>query len=349
MKIIKAYLTVFRAKNLAIIALTMYLMRWGILKPFAEVHQLESQITELNFFLLVLSVVFVAAGGYLINDYFDLKIDRINKPEKIVVGRFIKRRVAIVLNWVLNAIGFFIGFYVSYTIGLWQLCFIHLFLIFSLWFYSTEFKRQLIIGNFIISMAVALVPFTVALYEIPALEFYYAPKIIKIAQDYAEVDQKIKIEIGETLMELDEDPRVAYAKFRRNLFYWILAFSGFAFLLSFSREITKDAADIEGDETFRCKTIPIVFGTKNTKIIVSIIYLLVIGLLITAQQMFLKDKWTFLYVIVLLVPMLIFAMISTIRANNQLGFQRASSINKLASVIGILYAVLAHYLISGLA
>lgn len=349
MKTIKAYLTVFRAKNLAIIALTMYLMRWGVLKPFAEVHQLESQITELNFFLLVLSVVIIAAGGYLINDYFDLKIDRINKPEKIVVGRFIKRRVAIVLNWVLHSIGFLLGLYVSYTVGLWQLCFIHLFWIFAMWFYSTDLKRKLISGNVVISICLALVPLSVALYEIPALEFYYAPKIIEIAQEYDDVDQKISIEIGETLMELDEDPRVAYAKFRRNLFYWILAFSGLAFLLSLSREITKDAADIEGDEAFRCKTIPIVFGLKNTKIIVSIIYLLVIGLLITVQQLFLKDKWTFLYVIILLVPMLIFAIVATIRSYNQQGFQRASTINKLASVIGVLYAALAHYLILGLA
>jgi len=325
----------------------MYLIRWGILKPFAEAHQLQSQISELNFALLVFSVVLIAAGGYLINDYFDLKIDRINKPDKIVVGRYIKRRVAIVLNWGLNISGFLIGFYVSFRVGLWQLSFIHLFVIFSMWFYSTDLKRKLISGNIVISICLALVPLSVALFEIPALEFYYAPKIIKIAEEYEKVDQKISIEVGESLMELAEDPRVAYAKFRRNLFYWILAFSGLAFLLSLAREITKDAADIEGDETFRCKTIPIVFGLKTTKVVVSVIYLIVISLVITAQQMFLKDKWTFLYMLILLVPMLILAVVMTLKANDSKAFSRASTINKIASVIGVCYAILAHYLILG--
>lgn len=320
-------------------------MRWGIMEPFAKIHQLELQISNLDFGLLVLSVVLVAAGGYLINDYFDLKIDRINKPERIIVGSYIKRRVAIVLHWAIHALGLILGFYISFKIGLWQLCFIHIFFIFSLWFYSTEFKRQLIIGNVLISLAVALVPLSVVLFELPALEFFYGPKILKIAEEYAQAKQNVTVEIAGSSVELKEDPRVAYATFRRTLFYWVLAFSAFAFLMSMAREILKDAADREGDRAYGCKTIPIVWGLKTTKVIVSLLYLAMIGGVLTIQQLFLKDKWTFLYVLVLIVPMLIVSAISTITAKNNQGFHRASLINKLTSVFGVGYAVLAHYLI----
>jgi 4-hydroxybenzoate polyprenyltransferase len=73
------------------------------MEPFVELHQLHLQMSEFHFGLLVISTVFIAAGGYLINDYFDLKIDKINKPEKIIIGRFIKRRVAIVVHWFLHS------------------------------------------------------------------------------------------------------------------------------------------------------------------------------------------------------------------------------------------------------
>ena len=89
MNIVIAYLKAFRYQNLLIIAFTMYLMRWFIMEPFVELHQLQLQMSEFHFGLLVISTVFIAAGGYLINDYFDLKIDKINKPEKIIIGRFV--------------------------------------------------------------------------------------------------------------------------------------------------------------------------------------------------------------------------------------------------------------------
>ena len=320
-------------------------MRWGIMEPFAKIHQLELQISHLDFGLLVFSVVLVAAGGYLINDYFDLKIDRINKPERIIVGRYIKRRVAIVLHWVIHALGLILGFYISFKIGLWQLCFIHIFWILSMWFYSTEFKRQLIVGNIIIALCLALVPLSVALFELPAMEFYYGPKILKIAEEYEQAKQNITVEVGGTSVELKEDPRTAYASFRRTLFYWILAFSGFAFFMTITREILKDAADREGDRTYGCKTIPIVWGTKATKAIVVGLYVFMIAGALFLQQLYLKDKWTFLFVLALLVPMLIASLITTLTAKNNQGFHKASTINKLTSVVGVSYAILAHFLI----
>ena len=44
----------------------------------------------------VLVPMLVGAAGNLINDYFDVREDRINKPERALVGRSVKRRVVVV-------------------------------------------------------------------------------------------------------------------------------------------------------------------------------------------------------------------------------------------------------------
>ena len=84
-------------------------------------------ISDFNFFLLVLSTVLIAAAGNAINDYFDLRTDRINKPDKIIVGRHIKRRVAMGAHLVMNMFGIAIGLYVAAKCFTWELCAIQVF------------------------------------------------------------------------------------------------------------------------------------------------------------------------------------------------------------------------------
>ena len=80
------YLRLIRWQNLLIIALTQYMTRYFLIQPFYKLQQLQLQLSNLDFFLLVLVTVVIAAGGYIINDYFDVKIDFINKPDKQIVG-----------------------------------------------------------------------------------------------------------------------------------------------------------------------------------------------------------------------------------------------------------------------
>lgn len=52
-------------------------------------------LQDVNLYLLILSTVIIAAAGYMINDYYDVKIDYVNKPHEVIIGRGMKRRVAI--------------------------------------------------------------------------------------------------------------------------------------------------------------------------------------------------------------------------------------------------------------
>ena len=52
-------------------------MRWCIISPFLELNHFSLQLDWFHFLILVLSTVFIAAAGYIINDYFDTRTDRL--------------------------------------------------------------------------------------------------------------------------------------------------------------------------------------------------------------------------------------------------------------------------------
>lgn len=133
-----------RFNNLVIIFLTQYAGAIFLLNPE---QPLAFVIADLGFFILVLSTVIIAAAGYYINDYYDIKIDLINKPDKVIVGHTIKRRPVMFAHTTLNAIGIFLGTLVSLWIGA-----IHLICAFLLWWYSNQLKRWPFIGNFVVAV-----------------------------------------------------------------------------------------------------------------------------------------------------------------------------------------------------
>lgn len=109
--------------------------------------------------LLALSSSLVAAAGYLINDYYDVKIDLINKPQRVVVGKVLKRRVIMITHIILNFIGIAIGFYLSVRVGLVTIC-----SAFFLWWYSNYLKRLPFIGNLVVALITSLSLFIVAIH-----------------------------------------------------------------------------------------------------------------------------------------------------------------------------------------
>lgn len=106
------YLKLIRYKNLLIIIATMFIIRYALIKEF-----MPFQLSFFGFCLLVLATVCISAAGYIINDYFDVNADMMNKPDSVIIGKCINRRNAMILHWVLNIIGCVSGAVVSYGIG----------------------------------------------------------------------------------------------------------------------------------------------------------------------------------------------------------------------------------------
>lgn len=309
------FLHLIRYKNLLIIILTQYLMRCSIIKPFLEVYEFKLQFSELNFFFLVMATVFITAAGYVINDYFDTKTDLVNRPDRVIVGRTLNRRWAILLHVILNTIGIGLGVYISFYIGIPALSVVFVLITGILWFYSTTYKRQFLIGNVIVAFLTALVPLMVILFEIPLLNKEYGLLMKE--------------------MHLSFLPIIV----------WVSAFAMFAFLLSMIREIIKDIEDFEGDSAYGRKTMPIILGVINSKIIVITFIITTLFSLIYLNFRFLNDLITLIYFVVVLIVPLIFLVYKVFVAENKKEYRRASNLSKLIMLAGILYSLVANYYI----
>ena len=321
-----AFLKLIRWPNLLIIILTMVMMRYGILEPIlgrmevtlysiaGTAKNMMLQLPWQDFALLVTATVLISAGGYVINDYFDIKTDLINKGQ-VIVGTKIPRRKALTIHNILNVIGVASGFYVSWKIDyLWMGI---LFLVVSglLYFYSASYKRQFLVGNIIVAVLTAMVPMLVVIYEAPALFEYYSINAIKTP------------ELG-------------------ILFYWIGCFAIFAFLTTLTREIIKDIEDFEGDLAYGRNTIPVVLGILTSKIIVVSLIIITLVLLYLVWYLFISDDITLGYLTLTVAVPLVIVNYQMVRSKNRAELHRASRIMKLVMIAGIFYSIVVKVLLT---
>lgn len=237
-----------RWSNLLFLAALVWLMEKWVAVPILDQLAFGEQLPGSILLLIMLATVFIAAGGYVINDYFDVKIDRINRPDELIVTRSISKPAAMHLSLSLSGIGIVCGIVAavllrSLTIGI-------LFIIVPglLWFYSSSYKRLFLIGNLIIALLAALTPMLVALANVAILQLRYA-----------------------TILP--------YTTLQHDLYAWLGGFALFAFLLTWIREIVKDMQDQMGDRELECHSMPVVWGDLWTKIFVTALIVLTIAII----------------------------------------------------------------------
>ena len=240
-------------------------------------------LTDSSLFLLSLSTVLIAAAGYIINDYYDIKIDLVNHPEKVIVGIDVSRRIAIVLHTTFNIAGIVIGAYVSPYIGV-----INVIAAFFLWWYSNFLKRLPFIGNltigFLSGLAIVLITF---LYPDSARE--------------------------------------------------IIIYGFFAGFFSLIREIIKDLEDLPGDEKFDCKTLPVVWGVRKTKLFIYILLFLFMVSVYYLTSVNFSRIWVELNLFLLLLNSIFIYRL--ILADTKKNFGWLSSYCKVILLLGILSMV----------
>ena len=308
-----SFLKLIRLPNLLIIAFTQYMIRICLIEPILKLSGFELQMTELEFGLLVLAALFVSAGGYIINDYFDVRIDNINKPDQLVIDKGVKRRVAMGAHAVLSMLGVAIGILLSWKCNI-LLAGSTLFIlsVVGLWFYSTNFKYQFFTGNLIVSVLTGLAPFMVALFEVPR-------DIIKYGTILSEQQASLGTSTTTTVL------------------IWAGCYGIAAFALSLIREMIKDMEDVEGDMKYGCRTVPIVLGMEKAKMIASAMILLFMGGIgyVQQHQYEANDNRSFLYFLILIQLPLVLVLIRTFTAKEKKHFFIASQLIKLIMLAGI--------------
>lgn len=231
-----AYFKLIRLPNVFMVGLTMVLMRYFIVAPMLAVYNMELKLAFPAFLSYVLATMLVAAAGYAINDYYDRNLDMVNrKPEDVIAGEKIPVKHVLGLYRILNIVALLLAAYASYKTGILMLVACYPVMIGLLYFYTTTYKRQLLLGTVIVSLATALVPVAVYLYEMPPVMGHYKYYIISGPINLGVIGG------------------------------WISGFAVFAFLSGLAREIIKDMEDFEGDRFAGRNTIPIVWGMKTAK------------------------------------------------------------------------------------
>ncbi len=266
------FLKLIRFKSLILIALVQLIFHFGFLKT----HITQLALADWQFLLLVLATVCIAGGGYLINDVFNKTIDRINEPEGVIIDKHITEAVAYNYYIILNVIGVGIGFYLSNFIDKPSFSGIFIIIAATLYIYASSLKKSLIIGNIITAVVWAISILIIGIYDLQAI---ITPE-------------------NQPLMGV--------------LFGILIDYAILAFLLSLIAGVVKDYADQNKDLDSGRKTIPIVFGEKTGKIILSALLIIIIILVgwYSLAYMFNQDLYVAtLYVFGLVLSPLIYVLI----------------------------------------
>src|ERR1017187_7032767 len=304
MNIVSAFFKLIRWPNLVIIALTQMLFRFFILSFVYKSVPGNFENIKLSlplFYCLVFASVCIAAAGYIINDYFDVNIDLINKPAKLIVDRYIKRRWTIVWHIVLSFIGFVISCYAGYKLRNFYIPLFNFAAIIILWFYSTTFKKKLLIGNILISLLTAWVILVLTFSEhrihIISPDIYWK-RLIKVSFIYA----------------------------------------GFAFIISLIREVIKDMEDMQGDVKYGSTTMPIVWGLQVSKVFAAVWIVVIIGGVACVQIYVIQSGWwvSALYSFLFIIIPLIRILRKLYAAHSPKDFHQLSNAVKLVMFTGIL-------------
>lgn len=307
-----AFFKLIRIENLLIIIITQWCIKYLVFAPINDF----SKFTPALFTISLLSTLLIAAAGYIINDYFDVKTDKINRPETVVIDVVIKRRWAMILHIIFNGIALILGLYLAIKCHSLKLLMFQLISILLLWFYSTHFKKQLLVGNIVVSLLTATIPLMPMVYE-----YYLAGGI----------DSLSSFLIGD---------------FLKILVIIVLGYSAFAFLTSFAREVIKDMEDYKGDIQTGCKTMPIVWGIITSKVVTFFVIVITIGLLLLAGLKFYKEKqfMAVYYILGVVILPLTILLFQTIRAKTSKDFKMASLLLKFTMLFGIAFTIIIKYL-----
>jgi|TARA_B110000971_G_scaffold753_1_gene712 4-hydroxybenzoate polyprenyltransferase len=202
---IKGFTKAIRIPHLFGIVVVQFLTASYLIKTPNEV------LLNWEFILLTASITMLAAAGYLINDYYDQKIDLINRPDRVVVGIHLRRRRALAAHMGLSILAIMIGLWIDRWLGLFNF-----FASFMLWLHSNYFRRVLLLGNIMVALMHVMIILVVATY-------------FQVYNTY------------------------------------LLAYSLFAFVAIFIREVVKDLRGVKGDAAHGAETISVTWGIRTAK------------------------------------------------------------------------------------
>lgn len=294
-----AYLRLVRWPNVLIVGLIFLLAKTQLVDPMMAAASLESCLGIFQWILLALATMFIMASGNVVNDIFDQDIDRINRPEKNIIGKMISEKRTWNFYYTLSSIGLGLGIVLCWQLGNASSSLIFMLAMGGLYFYSYSYKRQFLIGNVVVALLAGLVPF------MPIYMYILCEPQLWMQLPWVPV---------------------------------LVAFSFFSAITTLIREVIKDMEDLKGDRLLRCQTLPTVLGIKGAKAVVAVLSLVLMASVGQLQIDWWRDGdlvmfWYFLVVVQLPTLVLIGFVL---KSSEPKEFHGASTLSKFIMLGGIL-------------
>lgn len=305
MKLAGAFFRLIRYPNLFFIALTQILFYYCVVTPSFRAVRLQDPMGINGLLMLIAASIFIAAAGYIINDYFDLNIDRVNKPHKLVVDQVIKRRWAILWHLGFSFIGLVFSAILSRHISNPLPLIFNVITVFLLWFYSTTFKKQVLVGNITISLLTGWVVLV------------------------------IFVSVNPVVLQRPDSEGF---KVLSRIYKFAVLYGGYAFIISLVREVVKDMEDLEGDAKYGCRTMPIEWGLPASKLFVSVWMIVLICSMVILQIYALQLHWWWsaVYSVIFIIVPLGMILKRLFPATSPADYHQLSTLIKLVMLTGIL-------------
>lgn len=279
------------------IALMQLIFRYG----FFKLQNIPSALSDFHYLLLIFSTVSIAAGGYIINNIFDVESDTENKPQNVVVGKTISETKAYNLYIGFTVIGVVIGFYLSNVIDKPGFAALFIIIAATLYQYAANWKQSLLIGNVIVALLVSVSILIIGIFDLYPITNTNNRGLLAI------------------------------------VFQILIDFAVFAFMINFIREIVKDLEDTAGDDNQGMRTLPIVLGiAKTSKIVFILSFIPVLAILFYIYNNLFQLVFATLYLLIFVVGPLLLFTLKTWTAKTKKNFHQLSLLLKWILFFGIL-------------
>jgi 4-hydroxybenzoate polyprenyltransferase len=249
---------------------------------------------------LVLATICIAAAGNIINDIYDVVTDTINRPKKVIVGKYISEDMANNLFMGFTVVGIIFGVYATWEIDKNSYATIFLIISALLYWYATSLKQTILIGNILISFLVGLSILIVGVFEISPM--------------------------------ITPDSRDAYL----FMFKFLVDYAIFAFLINLVRELVKDLEDVDGDHKAGYNTLPIAIGRdRANKVAFGVCVLTIMAIVYYVITYLFENQYLLLYFIFLIIGPLSYCAIKLLSAKSKVQYTQLSTILKVTMFLGM--------------
>lgn len=302
-----AYLKLTRWPNVLITVATQLILIYFLLEPGGANLALE----DWQVALLCLATGLITAGGNVINDIYDVTIDHINKPDKVIVGKKISEKAAFNFYIILTVIAVIAGFILANSLGRPLLVTVFIITSYLLYLYASQLKSYLLAGNVLISILVAMVILVVGIFELYPV--------------------------------INEGNRAVQAYF----FMLLLDYAIFAFMVNLVREWVKDCEDTDGDHAGGRSTLAVLLGRSRAAKWIGVIAIFPLAMIswYVYENLYQNDV-AYLYFIFAVVMPLLYVIVKLFSAESKKSFQHLSFVLKIILLTGLLSIPVIHFSLS---